>query len=99
MVDVDQSDGALYLQVHKNVELLKALKGRKSNTDKQQYCHVYSCEHMMTKDTFFILTKCIENVLIVITPYEPHREKTCHWNFRPGPKQTWLYSCRTWLQA
>ena len=30
---------------------------------------------------------------------EPHREKTCLWDFRPGLTQIRLYSQRRWLEA
>ena len=31
--------------------------------------------------------------------YEPRRENTCLWGFRPGATQTRLYNHRRWLEA
>ena len=33
----------------------------------------------------------------ILSPYEPRSEKTGLRGFRPGPKQTGLYSHRRWL--
>ena len=38
-------------------------------------------------------------VNIVMEIYEPRSEKTGLLDFRPGPRQTGLYSHRRWLEA